>query len=163
MTSSPYTHSELVEMLTHVQYELDMLVETSIALSDRHEWVIQNALVESFVVHARSLDEFFFNVDRRKKRNRVTAADYLHSRCTEKPSRPEVLRNLWNQASVRVAHLLIERLETDPDSTYWQIQGIRDALIDVAKAWGKDAKLNRFEIRVPHIEPATGSTVSPGL
>lgn len=158
MSSNTYSRADLMEMLTHVQYELDMLFETSLALADGHEWVIQNALVESFVVHARSLDEFFFKEDRRNPRNRVTAEDYVHSSCAQKPDRPEVLENLWNQVSIRVAHLLTERLETDPESTYWKIQEIRDALLEVATGWAEDAKRDSFVIAIPKVVPVLNPT-----
>lgn len=44
----------------HVKYEIDMLRSTHECLRSRKwDWAVQNALIESFWVHARNLLEFF--------------------------------------------------------------------------------------------------------
>ena len=43
----------------HLKYEIDMLVGTLLAMGHSSTIVLENALKESFCIHARALLEFF--------------------------------------------------------------------------------------------------------
>jgi hypothetical protein len=88
-------------MAEHVAYEVEMLVEIARRLTPPlADTVTTNAYLESFLIHARALDDFLEKSDG-KEDNDVIARDY-YGGWAPKTSLPPGLRKVINK---RVAHL----------------------------------------------------------
>lgn len=113
------TPSELDGMAGHIAYEVEMLALTSRELLARGvgdlslmltpsdaDWLLNNILVESLLLHARSIDDFLTCTLKRRREGDVVAIDYNEAWV---PSRvlAESVRTLINR---RVAHLTLDRL-----------------------------------------------------
>ena len=111
--------SELDGMAGHIAYEVAMLALTSRELLARGvgdlslmltpsdaDRLLNNVLVESFLLHARSIDDFLTCTHKRRREGDAVAIDYNEAWV---PSRvlEESVRTLINR---RVAHLTVDRL-----------------------------------------------------
>ena len=96
----------------HLKYEIEMLKETSHALSDalNLDWEVNNALIESFVIHARGLITFLYYQP--KKDDDVMASDYFDGgKWNEKiGSMPGILDSTLTRANKEVAHITTFRI-----------------------------------------------------
>lgn len=92
----------------HLAYEIKMLHETRKALRGEpvSTEVIANAVMESFCIHARNLNEFFFESPRWKdvlKASEFAASDY------RKPENSDDRRALFDRINKQISHLSRER------------------------------------------------------
>jgi hypothetical protein len=76
-----YDIAKQAELAPHVGYELTMMAATADRLLPRHhrpvtDTVVSNSLIESFLVHARLLDEFFGAKSRGPRNRDVRAKDF---------------------------------------------------------------------------------------
>lgn len=99
-------------MAVHVAYEWDMLVSIANRLIEGRVpgTVDDNARIESFLIHARQIYQFFFRTP--DKETDVVASDYLPTWGLDHPadSAPEALKQLSKDVGERVAHLTLHRL-----------------------------------------------------
>ena len=60
------TESDLRDAIDHLKYEMEMMKDVAILLSAGHQYsrIVGNALVESFVIHARALIMFLYYAPR---------------------------------------------------------------------------------------------------
>jgi hypothetical protein len=104
------TNSEIFE--EHLRYELNMLVGTFLLLEgstkvtdnegrDVAEKVITNALIESFCVHARSLNDFFSG---KPQKSDARPTDYTKV-TYKRPERDDGWRDLIDKVNKQIAHL----------------------------------------------------------
>jgi hypothetical protein len=106
----------------HVGYAVDMMVNSAEALRrPTGAWVVDNALVESFTIHARELDDFLRN-RRGRDGDDVTAEDYLKTWAPRRVLSKEE-RDIVNKL---VAHLTEQRL--DP-KTAVQVTAMTDGVL----------------------------------
>jgi hypothetical protein len=96
------TETELLEH--HYRYELSMLMETHARIGGHEDTVIENALIESFCIHARALMEFFSDS---KGARKYTGCKYIP---LSKRGPVEKLIRLLN---TQIAHLINEGLTSD--------------------------------------------------
>src|SRR5260370_16018681 len=65
----------------HVSYELSMFYETAARLEHdpkvQDDWIVRNALLEAFAIHARALAAFLFPDVIQPRRDDVTALNYV--------------------------------------------------------------------------------------
>jgi hypothetical protein len=118
---APFTDKELYEYSDiHLKYEVDMLKWTAsmyrylsapaILDSDSLPTILKNSLLESFVMHARSLTEFLYHSP---KEGLVTAREYLdeHTLNLVRPEQSELLKRAYGKASEEAVHLSADRIE----------------------------------------------------
>jgi hypothetical protein len=88
----------------HLDYEIKMLHETRKALMGEPvpTGIIANALMESFAIHARNLNEFFFE-NSRLKASDFAIGDY------KKPENPHDRKLLFDKINKQIAHLTKDR------------------------------------------------------
>lgn len=138
-------------MLEHVEYEVLMLQDTTRVMPFQAAGTIQNALVESFVIHARSLYEFFWS--KGKGDDQFSAWNYVPDwtkvRTNTLGKVPKELKDLRERANARTAHLLIDRVRLDDRAVHWEVQKICDALVRVYAMFAGKASEAGFEIDVP--------------
>jgi hypothetical protein len=108
---APKPGQEMAPELHHVLYEINMLCHTAWALGNPHE-TNRNALLESFVIHARNLNEFFGSKSEAK--NAMLAGHFVPwvSQYTREGGR------LIGRASEQVAHITFKRERPD-EKTGW--------------------------------------------
>lgn len=109
----------------HVRYERQMLCGTASLLGSvrngrgerpqsLEEWVLENALAESFLVHARNLIEFLFTTGAR--RDDIVAENYFTDPSLWRRNRgvkPKALIEAKEQADKRLAHLTLTRIANE--------------------------------------------------
>src|SRR5659263_136980 len=99
-------------MAEHVAYEVNMLVETARRLTPPlADTVTNNAHLESFLIHARSLDNFLRPIPKNPQQDDVFA-QHFYAKWIGKGSLPDGLRDDVNK---RVAHLTDTRVGEQAD------------------------------------------------
>jgi hypothetical protein len=116
--------SELHEIASHPSYEVDMLFATGTAIIGQLDPLRQNAMLESFTIHARNLRHFLDPEGRIDPDDDVlaadffdTAADWLAVRGPMPPS-PDKLRF---RVGREIAHLPYHA--GDPGNPYFESDG----------------------------------------
>jgi hypothetical protein len=108
----------------HLIYELGMLRDVSIKLGNRHhadDGVVENALLESFTLHARVLLDFFYG--NRRKADDALASDFFADDTWERqrPDRSTALEEVNQRVGKEVAHLTYARADIPSDAKGWPI------------------------------------------
>ncbi len=127
------TPEELVAASGHVLYEVKMLRATAGLIANDfaagNQWV-DNALIESFLVHARNLIQFLYPDGPFK-------TDVLAKHFFDEPERweslagdlPEGLKSVAQRANKLLAHITYDRIEMVGEKKKWDWSGIHDAII----------------------------------
>jgi len=121
------SNDELVEASDHLQYEFWMFMSLANALGTGvfGQGVLNNALLESFTVHARILFDFLY-ADH-PKADDVIAEDFLEAPQAWKEQRPhqsEILSAIHRRVGKEVAHLTYARQEVTPETKPWPFAAI---------------------------------------
>jgi hypothetical protein len=107
------TDDKLREISGHVSYEFDMLALVASELIDSglsQNPVIQFALIESFLIHARQVHQFLAR-DASNQPHDVFAVDYCPEWSQKRTAPSALLQKLLKDVSVRAAHLTLHRAE----------------------------------------------------
>ena len=115
--------SELTRASNSLYYEIWMLLNLGRIMSvgiGRESVFINNALVESFMIHARVMLEFLYAENPRK--DDIVAEDFLPD--TEqwqdiRIPKTELLETVHNRVSKEAVHLTYARLEQTPETKQW--------------------------------------------
>jgi hypothetical protein len=103
--------------------------------------VIHNALLESFLVHARSLIEFLYSADPRP--DDVAADDFFDDASVwrrERSSQTDLMMAVPRRVGKEIAHLTYSRLGVAPEQKTWSAMQIA---VDI------EARLSDFEWMLP--------------
>lgn len=126
---------QLRQASNHVMYELWMLNEVAVELGTNTKltMVQKNALLESFLVHARALEEFLFRMKRRRKDD-VVAEDYFDNKSAWEKRRGRKGQSLYRYKLSRPSgkqalHLTYARIKKKKE---WPIHLI---VFDINKAF----------------------------
>ncbi len=118
---------ELLRASEQLYYEFWMLTSVAQGLASGmavRGW-LQNALLESFIIHVRALLDFFYTND--PKSDDIVALDYFSDKELWKTLRPTLSRTLRiakKRAGKEVAHLTYARLKTSPENKTWAFMDI---------------------------------------
>lgn len=108
----------------HLYYEIYMLLASSQRLlAKRDDEVVFNALLESFVVHAYNLLDFFYKPQ--IKPDDAKAAHYIKDFAAWKkvlPAYESYFRHFNKRRNREVTHLTYKRLEVRGDAKAWQVR-----------------------------------------
>lgn len=120
------------EAFEHLAYEIEMLY--LVAQELQKDWtgkqVLQYALLESFAIHTRVLNDFFYS-EKRKKRDDIIAVRF--SPTWEKPpEKTPILRKASCRVNKEVAHLTYDRLWKSLPAKEWMIWETTIELLSVA-------------------------------
>jgi hypothetical protein len=138
------TAEKLRKNREHLKYEIDMLCATlfyhlshtedifattesaakliySPLDSENTEWLIKNAVFESFGIHLRSLHHFIYNI--RIKDEDIVAGDYFDDPSRWEKNLPEKsnFTDDIEKVNKEIAHLTEHRLDKTPESKKWLI------------------------------------------
>jgi len=141
MTKKKRSTQELRDASEHLDYEILMLSSVAHALDSGVAVLspMNNALIESFVIHLRNLMEFLW--PEKPTNDMVVATDYFDDpdywpkRLGPMPTR---LRSARIRAAKEIAHLSYDRIKLTEDKKAWQYV---DLLNDIATAFAKFAAL----------------------
>lgn len=155
MTMRP--DQELKDAMTHVQYEFNRLVGTAMYLSGylnvhigpaakagpvSNEWtamfctMLYDAVLESFLIHARNLIDFFIGPTS-PRRDDIVATDFFRQASLWAPRADRAaLNQLRSRIAKRNAHLTYRLLE---DKQPWNPRHIVDGLCDLRDQFNASA------------------------
>jgi hypothetical protein len=120
----------------HLKYEVDMLIYSACILSTITEhrqrsllsWTINNGLLDSFAIHARSLVDFLYSRSIMKDQSTdIIIEDYIDSEVVNKNRLPIPIRleEVLNKANKQVAHLTLQRIDYErADKKKWNFVDI---------------------------------------
>jgi len=126
-------HPQAQKIARYVQYEVDMCIATAAALNGgrMRGGALENALIESFLIHARVLCDFFFFPSKRK--DDVLAKHFFHSDDQWQPDYKKecpYLEANSDRLNKAVAHLSYARIGYEIDKR-WQHNTINGELLAV--------------------------------
>ncbi len=137
------------DSLEHLRYEIQMLQETAQRLlrDDKlhTDAVLKNAMVESCIVHARSLFGFIFPENAHT--DDITSDDYVRDKgawSTARGDEPVVLKTLNIRTAKEIAHLTTKRRVDGDPSKSWPLQEIIEALHVLLKKFNAHAAPDRL-------------------
>lgn len=152
------TLEELHGVWGHLAYEIQMLNETGRVLStfkadetNDRERVIQNALIESFALHARSVLAFLYPENPRS--DDVVADDFFGDPSEWRKKRPpmtDLLKTVHRRVGQEVAHLTYARAAITDEQRRWPFVKIA---VDIDSALREFANLLPADLIKP---PAPG-------
>lgn len=124
------TEEKLRKASDHLYYEIWMLKSLAQGLASgiSGESVINNALLESFVIHARALLDFLYT-DKPGHADDVVAQDFFPTPDQwhkARPGKSQTLKKVHGRVAKEVAHLTYTRQEVTPEMKGWPF-------IDIAK------------------------------
>jgi hypothetical protein len=134
MPRTQRTKKELQKASDHLHYELWMLKSVAnILTGDRTDVVINNALLESFSIHARVLLDFLY--DDVPRNDDMNAIDYCSEWTGIRPEKSNLLGKLHLRVGKEVAHLTYARLQVSPDLRGWAFLEIANEISKIMKAF----------------------------
>lgn len=144
------THADLVEGLEHVGYELTMTAETSALLRWAPDGVVHDALLESMLLHVRSLTDFFVYTSPRPKPTDILRTDFAPEWT---PPQPEATRALAGRDALHkhLAHLTWERVDDGKQS--YALAAAQDIIV-IADAWSR-----HLAVHAPALQPVLQKSV----
>jgi len=137
-------NATLREASFQLQYEIGMLFETAHKLEDCEDVVLYNALLESFLIHARSLIFFFYEEPFRE--DDIVAGHFVEGWSQMRAFRSPLLRKAGEEANKKVTHLTYRRLN---DTYSWDLEAItgeiRAVLLQFCQAVDDDKVTDNFK------------------
>lgn len=139
----------------HLYYELWMLYEAGARLvhdpAVHTDWVLKNALIESFAIHARSLTIFLYPENSPKYATDVTSFDYVRDvqpwRSARGPIVPE-LKQVKDRTAKQIAHLTTERHPPGSPEKVWSPEPIVRAFFEPLRLFMAHVPAGRLDVSV---------------
>jgi hypothetical protein len=130
------TEEELKKASDHLYYDIWMLNSMAGVLASRiaGKGPLENALLESFIVHMRALIDFLY--PNGPKKDAVIAADFFNTQEEWEKLRPdqsEMLKKAKKRAHKEVAHLTYDRQKVTPEEKGWNFLEISQEIQEVIK------------------------------
>ncbi|MBX9905463.1 MAG: hypothetical protein K2Y31_13980 [Burkholderiales bacterium] len=127
-----------------LSYEYRMHVELSKAIlgNSRHQETIENAILESYLLHTRSLIDFFYNRDSDESDD-IVAQDFMlpSKQWGEiRPPMPEKLKQAKIRANKYLAHLTYERTSATSDTKFWDVQYLYKSIRNLMSVFLENVK-----------------------
>ena len=160
MTRKKRTKGQLQGASNHLFYEVWMLTVLTQALASgiAGEGPMNNALLESFTIHARALLDFLYA--EKPQPDDVIAEDYFADPAGWVSIRPEkttTLKTVHRRVGKEVAHLTYARQEVAPEMKPWSFVQIGQEIISICDFFLKSIPRNLIGDRWT----ATGSKNEP--
>ncbi len=139
----------------HLYYEIWMLYETGARLVQdpavHSDWVLKNALIESFTVHARSLAIFLYPEEAKKLPDDVTSDEYVKDARQWRQARrtiPPVLRTVIQRTGKEIAHLTTMRHPAGAPQKVWRPEPIVQAFFEPLQQFAAHVPAPRLDVSV---------------
>lgn len=104
---------------------------------DRNRIVTNNAMIESFGIHARALLDFFYGLEVLEKNNRkphaddIFAEDFFSDKEHWRKIRPQIPDNfdsIRKRVNKEIAHIIVEGAKVKPESKIWLFERIKTTI-----------------------------------
>lgn len=158
MARKKRTALELKRASDHLRYEIAMFIHTASALGTG--WfgreVIHNALLESFVIHARALVYFFYPAN--PQPDDVVVNDFFEDDSTWENAVPPMSHSIElirPRTAKEVAHLTYARLNVTEETKGWNFSEISADLQKVIERFERLVPLALLGNRWNHLRPVT--------
>lgn len=137
-TTKKYSKKDLQKGLTTLRYESFMLksLARSMSFGIAERRAIRNAVVESFLLHARVLIDFFYNDNPHK--DDIVASHFFSPAGKWKairPKQPAILKQTKKHADKLLAHITYTRLRQTRETKRWAYMRIAGELEEVLNAF----------------------------
>ena len=134
MTRKRRTEEQLQVASNHLFYEVWMLgiLTQAMASGIAGEGPMNNALLESFTIHARALLDFLYT--EKPKSDDVIAEDYFADPArwvSIRPAKTTTLQTVHHRVGKEVAHLTYARQEVAPEMKAWPFVQIGQEIISI--------------------------------
>jgi hypothetical protein len=130
----------------HVLHELNMLWQTAAEIAKAKERTFASSvLLECFVVHLRTLIEFFYFGP---KQGYVRARDFFPTPHYWEPKMTDALKTALDRANGEASHLTWSRQDGTPPEKEWDVAGLRNDIEAVAKDFAAGAMTSRLHPEV---------------
>ncbi|MEX0804109.1 MAG: hypothetical protein WD688_12455 [Candidatus Binatia bacterium] len=131
----------------HMYYEIEMFFAAgNLVGSGSVDQRMQNAFVESFILHARNLIMLFFH-PRKIRQYDVIADDFFTNPIDWKSVRPRMsptIQSALDRADKELAHLTTQRISGSPAVKNWDANQVTTALIPVIEKFVDGADPHRL-------------------
>jgi hypothetical protein len=119
---------DLVAASEHLHYEMMMLIGTARGLASgvAGESVLNNALLESFTLHARALLAFLY-ADKPRPDD-VVAEDFVSDWVSKRPPETAPLARVHFRVGKEIAHLTYERLSVTEEARQWRFVEVAEEM-----------------------------------
>jgi len=136
MARKSRTDTELVVASEDLYYEYAMMCGVAALLANPNlpESVTNNALLESFAVHARSLLQFLY-IDKPFRDDDVVAVDFVPNWPNGRIARTSLLETVDFRVGKEVAHLTYSRANVKPECKSWHHKMISDEIRDTFRVF----------------------------
>jgi hypothetical protein len=171
MTRQNRTKQDLQDASQHLRYEIEMFNAMADLLSGGtyKNTVVENALLESFTVHARALAEFF-DPPLKRRDDDMIAEHYVTGWSAKRGALPPVLDKVRvkDRVGKEIAHLTYARLTVTPAAKGWNITEITQAMNSLIQKFSvfapADCLASPWPVPQPSSKPElmfTTSTTTP--
>lgn len=147
-----WTVERLIEGSEHVQYEIEMLIETAIRSSHETDRIEHNMIVETFAMHARVLMDFLLS-DCSEGHTDMAAYRYVGARADWKKLCPYTKED-WAQSRLRVnkeiAHLTSGRLGLKEQEKRWLRIALCNEILHALCVWMSHVDRTRLSPVLTH-------------
>lgn len=145
------------EIRANIRTNLDStgIIQTS-SIRDKKHNVINNALIEAFGIHARSLLDFFYGLEVQELQNRMPHSDDIFAedyfRNAEewrdiRPPKPEDFDMIRRRVNKEIAHITIEGARVQPESKKWLFVSIKKTIENAYITFEDNALKERLGMR----------------
>jgi hypothetical protein len=149
------TESELVEGLKHVRYELLMVVGTVSQLSgwQRSTYLrspaLDNSLVESMLLHTRSLAEFFLSNSPR--RDDINQSQFVENWTPGPDAAVITVKAEHGRLNKHLSHLTWPRF--DDGLQKWDVWSLASAVVQIAADWSNHLRREGKQVFYAEFNP----------
>lgn len=139
----------------NLYYELSMLFETAHRLvhdPDIHsDWIVKNALIEAFTIHARNLAMFLHPKRDQKRKDDITSDEYVRDVQEWEKARgiiPAELITVIERTGKEIAHLTTKRPPPGSPEKGWSPEAIVQLLFRPLRQFAVHAQSDRLDFTV---------------
>lgn len=160
----------------HVFFEIEMLFAAgNLIASGSVDRRMQNTYIDSFVMHGRTLEFFFYPAS--VKPDDVIAAHFFTGPAdwrSIRPSEPKTLKNILRRGNKELAHLTTQRISGSPANKAWDANSVTSEFIPVIRKFIDGAsptrlsastadKIRTLLVPAPRTDVSTPGAVVAGL
>lgn len=122
--------------LEHIYYEIDQLYNTDALIGNNNatlDIAMKNAILESLLIHVRTLLDFFEKSTRRKKRSGDEQDDVLSSDYGFEATKLDINPNFRDRLNKDLAHLTYSRSQRSAEDWGWPMDKVAIPVLECSK------------------------------
>lgn len=146
------TPEQLNGTLEHIYYEIDQLYNTHALIRDNNGTLyiaVRNALIESLLIHVRTLLDFFEKLARDKKRGGDEKDDVLSSDYGFEATKLDIDPNFRDRLNKDLAHLTYSRSQRSAEDWEWPMDKVAIPVLERSKQFCEHMVSNYLPLNCP--------------